>query len=165
MKGIFLFLAPLLFVLHSCKNHDENKGGMMAADADPAHYYAQYTGTIGSRPITMNLVKFAGGYSINYVAADRGTVAELRFQKDSLLKNDSLFFTGSDALRKGMYAPENEDQFHLVLNAGTIAGSWISGDKKTSLPVLLKRGNNYVAFSPLVYIDSLKSDGFQKDTP
>lgn len=91
MKRALLFFAVFAFIIHSCKNNDTKKGEPTAAEADSVNYYAQYTGTIGNIPVTLNLVKFGEGYSINYVAADKGSIVELRYQKDSLLKNDSLF--------------------------------------------------------------------------
>ncbi|ANH82494.1 hypothetical protein A8C56_17310 [Niabella ginsenosidivorans] len=169
MKKIFLFFSILLLALYSCKNKDEKKEAPTAADnaqetRDKENFYAQYEGTIGNMPVIMHVVKYGTAYNINYSYTDHGKTIELLFQKDSLLKNDSLSFT-EFADRGLTNGEQKEAQLHMLISSKAISGYWIGGDKTTSLPVSLKPQTGYAAFTPLVYTDSVKITGFKTDTP
>ncbi|MBZ4190048.1 DUF3298 and DUF4163 domain-containing protein [Niabella beijingensis] len=169
MKKLFFLatLVPALFF--SCKDTDKKSGTPPGNDSLPVvqntdRYYMQYQGTIGDQPATMHVVKFGTTYDVNYTYDNEGQPADLLFQKDSLLQNDSLFFAE--------YAPRpaNQDlegadaELHLVIRPEGITGLKITGNKQQQQVQLLpvKSGT---AFTPAGYIDSIKISGFKKDTP
>ncbi len=167
MKKLFFFSSILLLALYSCNDKDEKKGTAGVSNPpkeirDSANFYVQYEGTIGNKPVNMHVLKYGPSYNINYTYADQGKIIELLFQKDSLLKKDSLFFTEFSPTTGN---EQKEAQLHLLISSKAISGYWVNSDKTVHLPVSLKSQSGYTAFEPLGYTDSIKITGFKEDTP
>ncbi|WP_300598733.1 DUF3298 and DUF4163 domain-containing protein [Niabella sp.] len=168
MKKIsFLFLfAPALFF--SCKHTDKKSSAPSGSDSlsatqAPGNYYLQYEGTIGNQPAVMHVVKFGNTYDVNYTSNNEGQTVDLLFQKDSLLKNDSLFFTAF-APRSVQEDPNGTDAaFHLVIRPDGITGLKINNNERQPVQFHPKEGGS--AFVPVGYLDSIRITGFKKDTP
>jgi len=170
MKKTFLLLITAMVVLFSCK-HTDKKQDATPADRDsltavqvPDHYYMQYQGTIGGEPATMHVVKFGSTYDVNYTYDKEGQPLDLLFQKDSLLKNDSLFFIEFAPRSTTGDQDDADAELHLVIRPEGITGLKINS-KKEPQPIQLQAGNGGTAFIPVGYLDSIRIPGFKKDTP
>ncbi|SDC71924.1 DUF3298 and DUF4163 domain-containing protein [Niabella drilacis] len=161
---LFLFVPALFF---SCGQTDKKsdtaaagRDSVMAAD----HYYMQYQGTIGGQPVTMHVVRFGSTYDVNYTYDNDGQIRDLLFQKDSLLKNDSLFFTEFAPRNAGNGQEDTDPQLRLVIHPDRIDGFKRIGEKDPQ-PVALLASRNGNAFIPVGYLDSIRLTGFKQDTP
>lgn len=170
MKRLLFLFLTCLCIFYSCrttdKKVDENEqSGSDSSITAPANYYKQFEGTIGTQPVVLHLVKTGNSYNINYSYNSIGKPIDLMFEKDSLLKNDSLLFR-EFADYTSDYANRAEDKYlRLSITDKAINGFWIDGNKKQILPVVLKQTTNAAAFTPVVHADSLLFTGFKKDTP
>lgn len=170
MKKILLLFLILPALFFSCKDTDK-KGDTASSGADslsaapaPDNYYMQYEGTIGGQPATMHVVKFGSTYDVNYTNNNEGLSIDLLFQKDSVLKNDSLFFTefGPRAVHEDQEG--TDATLHLVIRPNGITGLKINS-RKEQQPVQLHPREGGNAFLPVGYLDSIRITGFKKDTP
>ncbi|WP_018630823.1 DUF3298 and DUF4163 domain-containing protein [Niabella aurantiaca] len=163
---LFFFLPALLF---SCKNIDKKSNtassgeDSLSAAQTTGNYYMQYEGTIGGQPAIMHVVKFGATYDVNYTNSG-GLTVDLLFQKDSLLKNDSLFFTEFAPRAAGEDQDGTDAILHLVIRPNGVTGLKINSSKEP-LPVQLHPREGGNAFLPVGYLDSIRITGFKKDTP
>ncbi|MGJ7031844.1 DUF3298 domain-containing protein [Niabella hirudinis] len=167
MKKTFLLILFAPALLFSCKQNNKKSnagpGDAVTATQNPDHYYMQYQGTIGERPVTMQVVKFGGSYDVNYTYND-GQIMDLLFQKDSLLKSDSLFFIEFAPRTSGDSRYGHDPRLHLVIQPDRVTGlKWMG--KNNPQPVQLLASKSGAAFIPVGYLDSMRLTGFKKDTP
>ncbi|MCF3109890.1 DUF3298 and DUF4163 domain-containing protein [Niabella sp. CC-SYL272] len=163
---LLLLLTPALFF--SCKHSDKKSNAPSGSDSlsaqVPDNYYLQYEGTIGNQPATMHVVKFGNTYDVNYAYNNEGQPIDLLFQKDSLLKNDSLFFTEFAPRSVQEDSSGTDAALHLVIRPDGITGLKLnSKNEQQQVQFHPKAGGS--AFVPVGYMDSIRIPGFKKDTP
>ncbi|MCD2425249.1 DUF3298 and DUF4163 domain-containing protein [Niabella pedocola] len=167
MKKIsFLFLA-VLTLCFSCKHTDKKSDNSSGSDSlalapAPDNYYLQYEGTIGDQPAVMHVVKFGNTYDVNYTLNNEGQTIDLLFQKDSLLKNDSLSFIEFAPRALQDDSAGTDAALHLLIRTDGITG-FKFGSKTERVQFRPTEGGS--AFVPVGYIDSIRITGFKKDTP
>ncbi|MBO9592104.1 MAG: DUF3298 and DUF4163 domain-containing protein [Niabella sp.] len=167
MKKIsFLFLVvPIL--CFSCKHTDKKSGAASGSDSlatapAPDSYYRQFEGSIGDQPAIMHVVKFGNTYDVNYTLSNDGQTVDLLFQKDSLLKNDSLSFIAFAPRALQDDSAGTDAALHLLIRPDGITG-FKFGSKQERVQFRPKEGGN--TFVPVGYVDSIRITGFKKDTP
>lgn len=169
MKKISFPVLLVLIWCFSCKHTDKKSGTPSGSDSSttasaPDNYYLQFEGTIGDQPAIMHVVKFGNTYDVNYTFNNEGQTIDLLFQKDSLLKNDSLFFM-EFAPRTQQDDPAGTDPvLHLLIRPDGITGFKFD-NKKAQQPVQLRPKEGGNTFVPVGYTDSIRITGFKKDTP
>ncbi|MEO5783497.1 MAG: DUF3298 domain-containing protein [Ginsengibacter sp.] len=162
MKRITLAIIAGFILLASCQQKKNNQVSDPEIKKDsivPTSFYKRFEGTIAGQPVIMHLHKNENKLEAGYYYKSTG--GWLTLSADSFF-GDSIVFREYAAVYNFNNDIDDDTlrpQLRCRLQNDTLAGIWISKDKKNSYPIVLKESypEGSYKFSFESYADSVKA--------
>lgn len=114
--------------------------------------YRRYTGTVGGQPVVLHYMQYGNTIACQYYYVQHGKNIQLYNTTDNPGSAPLIFAERPETERK-----ENLATWQVSVAGDSMKGEWISGDRETTYPILLKEdfNNNAQQFSIVCMTDSM----------
>lgn len=175
MKVSAFFLVVLSVLFCACgsdkKEGTKNESGtttpvVVADSVLSQNFYKRFEGTVADQPVVFQLQRSGQNYDGMYYYTKQGKWLKLSYIGDSSTNNSIylLEYSASDMSNNG---EEQSASLRLNYTNGTLTGTWKSGDRKKSFPVVLKEvyPEGSYRFTTQSYRDSAVAFDGQANSP
>lgn len=114
--------------------------------------YRRYTGTVAGQPVVLHYMQYGNTIACQYYYVQHGKNIQLYNTTDNPGSAPLIFAERPETERK-----ENLATWQVSVAGDSMKGEWISGDRETTYPILLKEdfNNNAQQFSIVCMTDSV----------
>lgn len=114
--------------------------------------YRRYTGTVAGQPVVLHYMQYGIMVTCQYYYVQQGKNISLYNTTDNAHSSPLIFVERPETERK-----ENLATWQVVIEADSMKGEWISSDRETTYPILLKEdfSNGAQQFSIVCMTDSI----------